>query len=94
MSYLFIQIIPQINGGVYNIKRYRYYIEMNQTMAVILAAGKGTRLKSDIPKVLHNINNKPMVHCVIDSCLNASISNICLVVGYKKEVYIKLHFTL
>ena len=58
---------------------------MNTTQAIILAAGKGTRLKSDIPKVLHLIADKPMVHHVIESCQSANIHDICLVVGYQKE---------
>ena len=63
----------------------RYSMSMNSTLAVILAAGKGTRLKSELPKVLHNINNKPMIHHVMDACQNAQINDICLVVGYKKD---------
>ena len=54
-------------------------------MAIILAAGKGTRFKSELPKVLHNIQNKPMVHHVIDAVNHCNIHNICLVVGYKRN---------
>ena len=39
---------------------------MSQLQAVILAAGKGTRMKSDLPKVLHEINGRPMVQYVVD----------------------------
>ena len=62
---------------------------MKSIIAVILAAGKGTRLNSDKPKVLHTINNKPMIHHVIKSCNAAKINDICLVVGYKKDDVIK-----
>ena len=34
---------------------------------VILAAGKGTRMKSDLPKVLHPIAGRPMVQHVVDA---------------------------
>ena len=40
---------------------------MSRLKAVILAAGKGTRMKSDLPKVLHEINGKPMVEYVIEA---------------------------
>mgnify|MGYP006084399873 CR=1 FL=1 len=48
---------------------------MNQnTAAIILAAGKGTRMKSNLPKVLHKIAGKPMVNHVIDACVGADIT--------------------
>ena len=58
---------------------------MSNVMAIILAAGKGTRFNSDLPKVLHTIHNKPMVHHVIESVRQCGINNTCLVVGYQKE---------
>jgi bifunctional UDP-N-acetylglucosamine pyrophosphorylase/glucosamine-1-phosphate N-acetyltransferase len=54
--------------------------------AVILAAGKGTRMKSDLPKVVHRVNNKPMVEYAIDAAKGAGADAICLVVGYQSEV--------
>ena len=52
---------------------------------VILAAGQGTRMKSDQPKVLHAIAGRPMVDYVIDTAL--SISDLCpiVVIGYGAE---------
>ncbi|VFP86808.1 Bifunctional protein GlmU [Candidatus Erwinia haradaeae] len=49
---------------------------------VILAAGKGTRMHSDIPKVLHLLAGKPMVQYVIDSAKAINAKNIHLVYGY------------
>ena len=54
--------------------------------AVILAAGKGTRMKSEKPKVLHEIFNKPLVSWVLSACEDAgSLENI-VVVGHKGEM--------
>ncbi len=49
---------------------------------VILAAGKGTRMKSSLPKVLHPVAHKPMVQHVIDAAASLSSQNISLVYGH------------
>lgn len=54
--------------------------------AIILAAGKGTRMKSDQPKVVFPIAGKPMVNRVVDTALLVDSEKIVIVVGYKKEV--------
>lgn len=51
-------------------------------MAVILAAGKSTRMKSARPKVMHEICGRPMVEWVLDAVRAAGVSQIVLVVGY------------
>ena len=53
---------------------------------VILAAGKGTRMRSALPKVLHPIANKPMVNHVIDSARSLKADNIYIVYGFGGEV--------
>ena len=58
---------------------------MENLKAVILAAGKGTRMESDLPKVIHTIDQKPMVEYVIGAVKEAGIQQICLIVGYKAE---------
>ena len=50
--------------------------------AIILAAGKGTRMGSDLPKVLHQVAGKPMVQWVVDAVRNAGATRVILVVGH------------
>lgn len=59
---------------------------MEELRAVILAAGKGTRMKSDLPKVVHRIDGKCLVDYVIEAARGAGVKEICLVVGYQHEV--------
>ncbi|WP_448212335.1 bifunctional UDP-N-acetylglucosamine diphosphorylase/glucosamine-1-phosphate N-acetyltransferase GlmU [Colwellia sp. MEBiC06753] len=49
---------------------------------VILAAGKGTRMRSSLPKVLHSVAHKPMVQHVIDAARQVNAENIYLVYGF------------
>ncbi|MDZ7394207.1 MAG: NTP transferase domain-containing protein [candidate division KSB1 bacterium] len=53
--------------------------------AVILAAGRGTRMKSDLPKVLHHLRGRPMVEYVIQACRDVGVQTIYVVVGYGAE---------
>lgn len=52
---------------------------------VILAAGKGTRMKSALPKVLHKVAERPMVQHVIDTARQLGAAQINLVYGYGAE---------
>lgn len=54
--------------------------------AVILAAGKGTRMKSNLPKVMHPIAGKPMLQHVLDSAAELAPEKIHLVLGHGAEV--------
>ena len=53
--------------------------------AVVLAAGKGTRMKSDIPKVIHPICGRPMVSHVVNSLRKAGVGRIIVVIGPDSE---------
>ena len=54
--------------------------------ALILAAGQGTRIKSDIPKVLHKVCGKEMVNHVIDNMRKASIEDVNVIIGKGAEL--------
>ncbi len=54
--------------------------------AVVLAAGKGTRMKSDLPKVLFPVLGRPMIHWVLDSLEKAGIKKQLVVVGYREDL--------
>ena len=54
--------------------------------ALILAAGQGTRIKSDIPKVLHKVCGKEMVNHVIDNISKAGINDINVIIGKGAEL--------
>jgi bifunctional UDP-N-acetylglucosamine pyrophosphorylase/glucosamine-1-phosphate N-acetyltransferase/UDP-N-acetylglucosamine pyrophosphorylase len=58
---------------------------MNRPIAVILAAGKGTRMKSDLPKVLVPVNGRPLVDYVLDALDAADIDQSIVVVGYRGD---------
>ena len=66
--------------------------------AIILAAGKGTRMKSETPKVLHPIIDRPMMGYIVDSLKEAGADRIVAVVGYKagevKEAFPELEFAI
>lgn len=53
--------------------------------AIVLAAGKGTRMKSSLNKVMHPVSNKPMIGHIIDSLKKANVEKICVVVGHGAE---------
>ncbi len=67
----------------------------DEIKAVILAAGKGTRMKSDTPKVLHKIFEKPLLGYVLDNVKNI-VSESFVIVGHqaeKVEEYVKKDYT-
>ena len=54
-------------------------------VAVVLAAGKGTRMKSNKSKLVHKIYGKELVKRVVETAEKSDIKDIIAVVGYKKE---------
>jgi UDP-N-acetylglucosamine pyrophosphorylase len=59
---------------------------MSKLATAIMAAGKGTRMKSDLPKVLHKLNGRSMIHYVIDLAEKINSQKIVLIIGHKKEL--------
>lgn len=58
---------------------------MSLVTAVILAAGMGTRMKSDLVKVLHPLVGKPMLEHVIDTVRSAGVPRSIVVIGHQAE---------
>ena len=62
--------------------------------AVILAAGKGTRMKEltqEIPKPMLSVQGKPILEHILDGLLAAGIREVCIITGWRAEV-IESHF--
>lgn len=59
---------------------------MNEFRTIILAAGKGTRMKSQMPKVLHKVAGKPVIQYVLDVVRSLRSLKIYVVVGHQSEL--------
>lgn len=59
---------------------------MNNLVAIILAAGKGTRMHSKYPKVLHKVGGKPMLQHVIDAADICGADKKVIIVGHEAEM--------
>ncbi len=53
--------------------------------AIVLGAGKGTRMKSDLAKVLHPVAGRPMLHWVLDAVAATGCDETLVVVGHQAE---------
>jgi bifunctional UDP-N-acetylglucosamine pyrophosphorylase / glucosamine-1-phosphate N-acetyltransferase len=59
---------------------------MSEAIAIILAAGKGKRMASELPKVLVPVCGRPMIRYVVDAVRQAGLSRMLVVVGYRSEL--------
>ena len=59
---------------------------MTKSMAIVMAAGKGTRMKSDLPKVLIPVCGRPMIDYVLDTLELLGVGSVLVVVGYRAEL--------
>ena len=72
---------------------------MNKTAAIVLSAGRGTRMQSDIPKQYMPLNDKPVLYYSLKAFQESSVSTIILVTGKEdidycqKEIVEKYHIT-
>lgn len=57
----------------------------NQFATIIMAAGKGTRMKSDLAKVLHPILGQPMIHYVIALARDVGSQRVIAIIGHQKD---------
>ena len=58
-------------------------------ISLVLAAGKGTRMKSELPKVLHKVNGIPMIKKILDELNKLKTVENILVLGHKKEMVLE-----
>ena len=58
---------------------------MRDTAVIIMAAGKGKRMKSNLPKVLHNLAGKPILNYVLDAVDQLEEKRKILIIGYKSD---------
>lgn len=58
---------------------------MTDVVAVIMAAGKGTRMKSKLPKVLHSLAGKTLIEHVLDTVNQVGIERPLVIVGHERE---------
>jgi len=60
----------------------------NRLLALVLAAGEGTRFRSDKTKILHPLLGKSMLRLVLDSVFRLKPEKVLLAVGYQREAVI------
>jgi bifunctional UDP-N-acetylglucosamine pyrophosphorylase/glucosamine-1-phosphate N-acetyltransferase len=73
------------------------YMTDTKTVAVILAAGLGTRMKSDLPKVMHALAGRPMVEHLLGNLKSLNLDQIIVVIGDGMETVaeaVKPHATV
>jgi bifunctional UDP-N-acetylglucosamine pyrophosphorylase/glucosamine-1-phosphate N-acetyltransferase/UDP-N-acetylglucosamine pyrophosphorylase len=59
---------------------------MSKPAAIVMAAGKGTRMKSDLPKVLFPVGGRAMIEYVLDALADVGVERVVVVVGYRADL--------
>jgi bifunctional UDP-N-acetylglucosamine pyrophosphorylase / glucosamine-1-phosphate N-acetyltransferase len=83
MSDAFCRLSPA--GWVLQYPSFQYRMS-SQPLAIVLAAGKGKRMASQLPKVLVPVLGRPMIRYVVDAIRAAGISRIIAIVGFRGEL--------
>ncbi len=65
---------------------------MTSSVAIVLAAGKGTRMKSELPKVLVPVCGRPMLDYLLDTLAATGVNRVIVVVGYRADL-VRAHLT-
>lgn len=73
------------NGRKTSNDKHQAHMKKTTVSSLILAAGKGTRMKSDRAKVLHEVLDAPMIHYVLDAVQELSPAQTIVVVGHQGE---------
>jgi bifunctional UDP-N-acetylglucosamine pyrophosphorylase / glucosamine-1-phosphate N-acetyltransferase len=59
---------------------------MSDNVAIVLAAGKGKRMKTDLPKVLVPVHGRPMIEYVLDALARGGLQRVIVVVGHRADL--------
>ena len=60
-------------------------MKRSDVAAIVLAAGRGTRMKSDLPKVVNEMGGRPLIQYVLDATFAAGVGKVIVVYGYRRE---------
>lgn len=66
--------------------RWPPHMSRRAPLVLVMAAGLGTRMKSELPKVLHRIAGRPMLHWVVTAARTAGAGRVVAILGHKHEV--------
>ena len=91
VTWIAIEFFAKMSDSVHTFPKQTGYSKvqehlMIETTAIVLAAGKGTRMNSELPKVLFPVLGRPMIHWVIDALESAGINRMIVVVGYRNDL--------
>lgn len=81
---IFIKVSFKMNGGEASSVESKEG-KMKDVCAVVLAAGKGTRMRSGLIKLAHPLSSQPLVKFAVNACVDSGVGRIIVVVGYQAD---------